>query len=124
MKRLCRIIFLAFSLIFALSVSAEEHDSVSIFFHQSKINLDSNFKSNRRFIDEFRQSHLRRDSIYHLNRAEVVGAASPEGSIAFNRWLSEQRANTLFQYIRRYEDLPDSLLSFTFKGRDWEGLLA
>ncbi|MGM9816236.1 MAG: DUF3575 domain-containing protein [Lepagella sp.] len=124
MKRLCRNICLAFSLIFALSVCAEEHDSVSIFFHQSKINLDSNFKGNRRFLDEFKQSHLRRDSIYHLNRAEVVGAASPEGSIAFNRWLSEQRANTLFTYIRRYEDLPDSLLTFTFKGRDWEGLLA
>lgn len=50
------------------------------------------------------------DSLFRLQRLEVVGAASPEGSIAFNRWLSERRAEVLFNYFGQLEQLPDSVM--------------
>lgn len=52
----------------------------------------------------------------------VVGRASPEGTIPLNKRLSEKRANVLFDYLAQYGELPDSLTSFVYLGRDWNGL--
>lgn len=52
-----------------------------------------------------------------------MGGASPEGSIKFNKWLSEKRAGVLFDYLSRYSVLPDSLKTTHFLGRDWNGLI-
>lgn len=53
----------------------------------------------------------------------VTGAASPEGSVAINRRLSEQRAERIFDFFSARSNVPDSIVSFTFIGRDWKGLL-
>ncbi len=53
----------------------------------------------------------------------VVGGASPEGSIPLNRRLSVNRAKVLFNYLSRYGELPDSLKTNVFLGRDWNGLI-
>lgn len=50
-----------------------------------------------------------------------MGGASPEGSVQLNKWLSERRAEVLFDYLSRYGALPDS--SSRFLGRDWNGLI-
>ena len=64
-----------------------------------------------------------RDSVYQLRRIMVVGGASPEGSIPLNRRLSVNRAKVLFNYLSRYGELPDSLKTNVFLGRDWNGLI-
>ena len=46
-----------------------------------------------------------------------------EGSILLNRRLSVKRANVLFDYLSRYGELPDSLKTNVFLGRDWNGLI-
>ncbi len=51
------------------------------------------------------------------------GGASPEGSVKFNRWLSENRARVLYDYLSRCGSLPDSLKTNEFLGRDWHGLI-
>ncbi|MDD5819287.1 MAG: hypothetical protein PUC96_02145 [Bacteroidales bacterium] len=112
---------------FALPGRAQEcrRDSVKIWFHQSKINLDPDLHGNR---EALRDATARLDSIfsdpirYKLGSVRFVGAASPEGSIRFNRWLSEQRAATLIGYLNNYVHIPDSLVSVYCLGRDWEGL--
>lgn len=77
---------------------------------------------------EFEHAHKmikryhRPDSNYVLTNVTVVGGASPEGSVRYNEWLSHQRAQRIFDYIGKSFVLPDSITSFTFLGRDWEGL--
>lgn len=44
--------------------------------------------------------------------------------MSFNKWLSEKRAATLVETLRRYVDIPDSIITFEFLGRDWKGLRA
>ncbi|MCM1489640.1 MAG: DUF3575 domain-containing protein [Muribaculum sp.] len=99
-------------------------DSVRIYFRQSKHDLQLDLHNNRhelnRIEDKFKS--LLADTLYKITRIEVLGAASPEGSVAFNQGLSERRANTLFSYLSKYTDIPDSLKIFRFLGRDWEGL--
>lgn len=125
LTRTTAILFAVF--FFALPGRSQEcrRDSVKIWFHQSKINLDPDLHSNR---EALRDATARLDSIlsdpirYKLGSIQFVGAASPEGSIRFNRWLSEQRAATLIGYLNNYVHIPDSLVSVSCLGRDWEGL--
>lgn len=100
-------------------------DSVRIYFRQGKIDLVPELRDNRKALDRIagRLKNTYTDSIYRLQRIEVVGGASPEGSVSFNRWLSERRAGVLFDYLSRYGTLPDTLKTSTFLGRDWDGLI-
>lgn len=105
--------------------ATEIRDSVKIYFRQGKIDLVPDLYSNQESLDRIadRMSNEYADSVYRLKRVEVVGAASPEGSEKFNKWLSEQRAGVLFDYLSRYGELSDSVKITTYLGRDWRGLI-
>lgn len=100
-------------------------DSVLINFRQSKWNLDLNFGTNAAALDSIGHTltTLLDDSVFCLRHVSVYGGASPEGSVDFNRFLSQQRAETLFGWLDKYGRLSDSDKTFTFLGRDWEGVL-
>ena len=92
-------------------------DSVKIYFRQGKHKLEPDFKSNRQALEKIDRS------VFRLEKVEVVGGASPEGSVPLNKRLSERRAHVLFDYLSKYGSLPDSLKTTRFLGRDWRGLL-
>ena len=100
-------------------------DSVKIHFRQGYSTLDKDKFGNdaalKRIADSLRMRNT--DTILQLKKVEVTGAASPEGNIPLNKRLSERRANVLFNYMSQYRELPDSLMTFRFLGRDWTGLL-
>ena len=101
-------------------------DSVKILFQSGKSNLDMNQGDNRVVLEDIKEKLLLNsdDSIYYrLQKVLVVGGASPEGSIALNKRLSEKRAETLFNYLAQYGTFPDSLRHYIFLGRDWNGLI-
>ena len=100
-------------------------DSVKIFFRQGKIELDPILNDNQsalnRIADTMRTCYA--DSIYQLRKILVVGAASPEGTLKFNKWLSLKRADVLFSYLSQYSTLPDSLKTSSIFSPDWKGLI-
>ena len=114
---------------YGASITAQNHQdwqvSVSIYFKQGKINFIPTLRENQsalnRIADTMRITYA--DSAYQLRKILVVGGASPEGSVKFNRWLSEKRAKVLFDYLSRYGELPDSLRTTHYLGRDWNGLI-
>ena len=117
---------------FSLSVAAQTMwtDSVKIYFRQSRINYVPTLHGNQLALDKIADSLAivgGDTSLYRLRRIHVVGAASPEGSIRFNKWLSEQRAATLFNYLTSngtfLTSVADSVKTHEFLGRDWRGLL-
>lgn len=100
-------------------------DSVLINFRQSKVYLDTAYMGNTQALQHARKTinfYHQPDSNFVLTNVTVVGGASPEGSVKFNEWLSHERAKRIFDYIGARFELPDSLTSFTFLGRDWGGL--
>ncbi len=108
------------------SLSAQTvRDSVLIHFKQGYSKPDLTIRNNKqalnRIADSLRTSYA--DSTYILGEIKVVGSASPEGSIRLNEQLSRKRANALFDYLSQYGQLPDSLKTFTYIGRNWSGLL-
>lgn len=101
-------------------------DSVKIQFWQGKTMLDMNLGDNYaalQGIKERLELNLNDSAYYRLRKVLIIGGASPEGSIALNKRLSEKRAETLFNYLSQYAVFPDSLRHYTFLGRDWNGLI-
>lgn len=99
--------------------------SVSINFRQSKAYLDPNYKMNKVALEEIEELAALNDnpdSTYILKEVMVVGGASPEGSVKYNEYISRKRADRIIQYLETKTDLPDSLFSYKFLGRDWNGL--
>ena len=109
----------------SLSHGQEVEDSVKIFFRQGYSVLDLSIGDNRnsikRIADSLQLGYS--DSIYVLTRIHVTGGASPEGTIPLNKRLSEKRAKVIFEYLSKFGELPDSLTTFNFIGRDWWGLI-
>ncbi len=104
---------------------AVESDSTEVHFLQSKSTLDPRLDDNKARLDSLIDIiRDRRDSVdrYRLTNIMVVGSASPEGSVAINRRLSERRALNIFNYIGERVPLDSSLTKFEFLGRDWRGL--
>lgn len=113
-------------LLFAFSASAQTvTDSVLIHFRQSKVNLDTAYMDNPEALRHVRErisAYSSPDSALKLTHVRVIGGASPEGSVRYNEWLSRERADRIFEHLSRTLDIPDSITSFTFLGRDWKGL--
>lgn len=110
-------------LVFGLTVSAAVHtDSVSVGFRQSHIVIDRAFDHNGERLDSIFGLLDADSAAMRLRSVRVTGAASPEGSVRFNRYLSEQRAEAIFDQFRRRGLVSDSAVSFSYLGRDWRGL--
>lgn len=105
----------------------ERSDSALIYFRQSKSEVESGYMGNGRRLDGimgFLDTLSAPQTGYVLRSVKVVAGASPEGSVEINRRLSEERARSIFRYLGQRTALPDSLTSFMFLGRDWQGLYA
>lgn len=102
---------------------ATVRDSVTVHFRQSRIVISPDYMGNRTTLDSIFR-HLGPDSAaWQLKAVSVTGAASPEGSVKFNKYLSEKRARAIFDTFDSHGFLTDSVAtSFIYLGRDWNGL--
>ena len=71
----------------------------------------------RAMIDELHVDHD-----ITINHLDLIGYASPEGSLAGNKRLSEGRALALKNYLARRYSFAPSLYHIVFGGENWEGL--
>ena len=76
-------------------------DDMEIIFKVSKVELDSTIFNNFKTFEMILSSvdRIFADSDKKLDKIEVVGYASPEGTQSFNTWLAENRALVLVDYI-------------------------
>ncbi len=102
----------------------ETSDSVAVYFRVSRTELDPDFGPNReQFLPLARRlKAVLADPTFAITSVTVTGGASPEGSVEFNRMLSEGRAKAIFDYFSTLSHIPDSTMSFRYLGRDWQGL--
>lgn len=106
------------------AIARSECDSVRIYFRQGHSVLEPGLHGNREALKRIADSlRTYAGPTGRLRRIEVTGGASPEGSVLLNKRLSEKRAKALLEHLSREGGIPDSLLSFTFLGRDWGGLI-
>lgn len=101
-------------------------DSVTVHFRQSHIQIDPAFKGNGKTLDSIfkklgtQSPEERTRALRHIS---VTGNASPEGTVKFNEYLSEKRAEAILKLFQEKGMLPeDTETDHHFSGRDWSGL--
>lgn len=102
----------------------EASDSLAVYFRVSRTELDPEFGANREHFAPLarRLEAVLADTTFAITSVTVTGGASPEGSVEFNRQLSEGRAKAIFDYFTKLTFIPDSVMRFEYLGRDWQGL--
>ena len=71
----------------------------------------------RAMIDE-----LKADADIQVKSLDIIGYASPEGTLAANKRLSEGRAMALRDYLAYRYDFPRNQYYIVFGGENWDGL--
>lgn len=76
-------------------------DELEIIFKVSKIDIDSSVFNNEVTFGKILAAvdKIFSNPYYKIDKIEVAGYASPEGRPAFNKWLGENRAKALIDYI-------------------------
>ena len=94
-------------------------------FRQDSYNILPGFKNNRAELDTVSNSIelVKKNTDVRIIGIYITGYASPEGSMAHNMALSENRAKALADYIRRYDAIAPEMLHVDWKGEDWEGFV-
>ncbi len=102
-----------------------ETRTASLQFRQDSYTILPEYKNNRAELDTVSNSILlvQNNPDVKITGIYITGYASPEGSIAYNQKLSENRAQALLNYIARYQQLDRSLLHVQPCGEDWDGFV-
>ena len=87
-------------------------DAMHIRFRVSKNIIDPHYMNNedslKRIVDWVDEA--KRDKMIDLVSVEFCGAVSPEGSVRFNRWLSNARLEALEKYVRNLIEIPEDII--------------
>lgn len=66
---------------------------------------------------------IRGDRGVTIRSIDITGYASPEGALAANKRLSEDRAKALSDYLQTRFEIPKKDYNIHFGGEDWDGLV-
>ena len=94
-------------------------------FEVNKINIRPEYMNNPRELAKIRVmiDDLKLDPSIKVNRLDIIGYASPEGTLATNKRLSEGRAMALRDYLASRYDFPRNQYHIIFGGENWDGLV-
>lgn len=94
-------------------------------FEVNKINIRPEYMNNPRELAKIRAmiDDLKLDPSIKVNRLDIIGYASPEGTLATNKRLSEGRAMALRDYLASRYDFPRNQYHIIFGGENWDGLV-
>lgn len=120
-----RILIFAAWLFCTFDLSARSQtDSVRVYFRRGYSVLEPSLRDNRKNLDDFLATlqSLQADSSVHRFHLHLKGSASPDGTYRANQRLSERRTRAVLDFLRGEAQLPDSLISVSAVGIDWEAL--
>ncbi len=95
-------------------------------FEVNKVNFIPEYMDNPKELAKIRAmiDDLKLDANVNVKRLDIIGYASPEGTLETNRRLSEGRAMALRNYLAGLYDFPKNQYHIQFGGENWDGLLA
>lgn len=93
-------------------------------FVVNKVDIRPDYMNNPQELAKIHKmiDELKSDPSVKVNRLDIIGYASPEGTLAANKRLSEGRAMALREYLASKYDFSRNQYSIIFGGENWEGL--
>lgn len=94
-------------------------------FAVNKTDIRPDYMNNPRELAKIRAmiDELNNDSSIEVKRLDIIGYASPEGSLANNKRLSEGRAMALRDHLATRYEFPLNAYRIIFGGENWDGLV-
>ena len=94
-------------------------------FEVNKVNIRPEYMNNPQELAKIRKmiDELKSDPNVKVNRLDIIGYASPEGTLAANKRLSEGRAMALRDYLATRYDFARNQYHIIFGGENWDGLV-
>lgn len=94
-------------------------------FEVSKTDIREDYGNNLRELSKIQNmiDEIKNDRNLIITSISIVGFASPEGSLAVNKRLSEARAYSLVEHLIRHYDFPKNIYHVEFGGENWDGLM-
>lgn len=94
-------------------------------FEVNKTNIRTEYMNNPRELSKIRGmiDDLKNDPSISVNQLDIIGFASPEGSLVGNKRLSEGRAKALRDYLADRYEFPRNIYHIEFGGENWKGLV-
>ena len=94
-------------------------------FAVNKTDIRPDYMNNPRELAKIRTmiDELNNDPSINVKGLDIIGYASPEGSLAHNKRLSEGRAMALRDYLSTRYEFPLNAYHIIFGGENWEGLV-
>lgn len=90
----------------------QRRDEMHIRFRVSRNIIDPRYMNNADSLKRIVEwvDEAKRDKMIDLVSVEFCGAVSPEGSVRFNRWLSNARLEALEKYVRNLIEIPEDII--------------
>lgn len=99
-------------------------DTLQVYFRQDKILLEPQFRDNGKRLRDF--SHHFKQLLYNpdskVRSILIVSGASPEGTSSRNRYLSDNRAKVVYDYLLNNHLVDSAHIEVESRGVDWKGL--
>ena len=94
-------------------------------FEVNKVDISPEYMNNPKELAKIRAmiDDLRFDTNVKVNRLDIIGYASPEGTLEVNKRLSEGSAMALRNYLATQYDFPKNQYHIQFGGENWDGLV-
>lgn len=99
-------------------------DTLQVYFRQDRILLEPQFRDNGARLREFSsQFHkLSNDPQNKVRSILIVSGASPEGPSTHNKYLSDNRAKVVYDYLIDQHLADPAHIEIESRGVDWQGL--
>ena len=107
----------------AIKQRSETH-TANFNYQQGRYNLLPNFENNAAELDKVDRviREVQGNNDLTFTNIKVNGYASPEDTYERNMILSENRANTFYQYLIKKYGLNEKQIDVAWHGEDWDGL--
>ena len=128
MRKIAHILITAVALLTCLCAQAQQvyhvGDSLAVYFRQGDAEFDPAYNDNGARCREFVQKvdKLRQLAGGRVAKVTIFSSASPEGDLAFNEKLAQNRAKNAINYLHNDLQFADSVVFIQIVTEDWEGL--
>lgn len=94
-------------------------------FVVDKVDIRPDYMDNRNELARIHEliDGVKDDKGVTIRKISVIGFASPEGRYERNKWLSENRAKAMCDYIMEQYDMTEDMFAVEFGGENWDGLV-
>ncbi len=103
-------------------IRTDFRENVTIYYRFDNADIDATYLTNAEALDFMDDKLFDAEAFSHLDSLSLQARSSPEGPLAYNKALSQRRAESLRSYLIERYPHSEQKLKIGYSGEDWDGL--